>query len=123
MEAVYIRFDAPPPTLAEGPLKRLVKNLAERVIPKANPQFERALDHVRYWLIECDAASGIPQREIGLDAREAVIVRMPLNEDYGYWTDNNLMLEDFKRIFEVTEITHEYFERQWTSNEERVAAS
>ena len=38
---------------------------------------------------------------------------MPYNDNYGYWTDNNLLLNDFKKHFVVTEISKEIFEKSW----------
>ncbi|HEY4107692.1 hypothetical protein [Puia sp.] len=88
-------------------------SLLTKVIPKANPDFEEEIDKVKYWLIECDQASGIPEREIGLNPGRVVILKMPYKENYGYWTDNNLLLDDSKNHFPVTPITQEYFEENW----------
>jgi hypothetical protein len=40
-------------------------------------------------------------------------MKMPYKKNYGYWTDNNMLLDDFRKHFEVSEITKEEFERQW----------
>ena len=47
----------------------------------ANPDFESKIDDVKVWLIECNTASGIPQREIGLNAQGEAIVKVPYNEN------------------------------------------
>jgi hypothetical protein len=73
METAYIRFAAPQSITKlrdENLLKRSIKKLLGRVIPIANPDFENELENVKYWLVECDRISGIPQREIGLDATD-----------------------------------------------------
>jgi hypothetical protein len=41
-------------------------------------------------------------------------MKMPLKDNYGYWSDNNLLLDNFKEHFKVSEITKEAFEQQWT---------
>jgi hypothetical protein len=114
METAYIRFDAPQNATkinSENVLKRsikgLVKKILERVMPLANPGLEDEINNVKYWLIEFDRIHGMPQREIGLDSQGVVIVKMPYDENYGYWTDNNLILDDFKRLFDASEISKE----------------
>jgi hypothetical protein len=121
METAYIQFQSPKSatnTETESSLKRSIKNFATniltKVFPVANPDFENKIADVEYWLVECDKVSGIPQREIGLDQQGRVIMKMPLNDNYGYWKDNNLLLEDFKEHFKTSEITKEAFEQQWT---------
>jgi hypothetical protein len=120
METVYIQFEAPhneQKTKGESLFKRSIKsftiNLISKIIPKANPGSENKLDDVKYWLVECDLNNGIPQREVGLDEQRRVLVKMPFKNNYGYWTDNNLLLNDFKEHFKVSEITKEIFEQQW----------
>ena len=56
---------------------------------------------------------GIPEREIGLDKEGRVILKMPYKDNYGYWTDNNLLLNDFKEHFVVSEIRKDSFEKSW----------
>jgi hypothetical protein len=43
----------------------------------ANPDFDDIIQHVKYWLIECNTETGIPDREIGLDKDNLVILKMP----------------------------------------------
>jgi hypothetical protein len=40
-------------------------------------------------------------------------MKMPNKENYGYWTDNSLRLDDFKQHFNVSEINKESFELHW----------
>ena len=94
-------------------LKRNIISLLSKAIPIANPDFDEKIDKVKYWLIECDQTSGIPEREIGLNSNRVVILKMPYEENYGYWTDNNLFLDHFKKHFPVTPITKESFEENW----------
>lgn len=119
MKTTYIQFDAPKnDNLApDGPVKRSLKKvivgLLTTAIPKANPDFENRIDDVEKWFVECETESGIPQREIGFDTNGKVILKMPFKDNYGYWTDNNLLLADFYRHFLVSEINKEDFEKNW----------
>ena len=98
-KCIYIKFEAPNVaqlTQANRGLKRSLKlfftKLLSTVLPKANPDFDHKIAGVRYWLVELDFATGIPQREIGLDKNAQVLLKMPFEDNYGYWTDNNLLL-------------------------------
>jgi hypothetical protein len=120
METAYIQFEAPKDAVETGDkssFKHSIKNLAitilTKIFPVANPDFEDKIDDVKYWLVECDVASGAPEREIGIDENGRVILKMPYKENCGSWTDNNLLLKDFKEHFEVREITKEDFEQKW----------
>ncbi|MFB9054605.1 hypothetical protein ACFFVB_16055 [Formosa undariae] len=84
------------------------------IIPKANPNFENKIDLIETWIVELDNETGIPEREIGMDKNGQIIVKMPFNNNYGYWTDNNLLLADFKNHFETSEISQDSFENYWS---------
>lgn len=83
------------------------------IIPKANPNFDDKLDKVNVWLVEFDTETGIPQRELGIDMEGNTIVKMPYEDNYGFWTDNHLLLQDFRKRFQVKEIDGEYFKEKW----------
>lgn len=121
MKTTYIQFEMPteetnPPK--DGWVKKvfitILAGVLTKVIPKANPDFDKEIDDVKFWLLECDE-DGIPEREIGLDKDGWVIVKMPFKENYGYWTDNNFILNDFIKRFDATEIDKEDFEMKWKS--------
>lgn len=120
MKETYIQFDAPNsdrPPAKDGLIKSLLKmaltGILTTIIPKANPNFDQKIDEVRYWLVEFDN-DGIPKREIGLDKEKQVILKMPYKDNYGYWTDNNLLLNDFRKHFVVSEISKNSFEQSWS---------
>ena len=119
-KAAYIQFKAPITEQKSGPdgfFKRTVKSaivgILTFIIPKANPDFENKIDQVENWLVELDFETGIPEREIGLDKNGKVILKMPFKNNYGYWTDNNLLLDDFKKHFSTSEINNAEFEKYW----------
>jgi len=119
---IYIQFNTPEieknstnDRLIKSSLKKALVAILTKVIPKANPDFEDKIDQVQNWLLECDIESGIPEREIGLNTEGCVIMKMPYKDNYGYWTDNNLMLEDFKKQFSISEIDKAKFEQNWSS--------
>lgn len=92
--------------------KTLLWKFLSTIIPKANPDFENQIQNINIWLIEFDE-NGIPEREIGLDKDEKTVMIMPWKDNYGYWTDNNFKLQDFKNGFKYSEIDNEYFESRW----------
>ena len=120
MKATYIQFDAPKSDnltakdgLIKSSMKKALVGILTAIIPKANPDFDNKIDEVQYWLVECDNKTGIPEREIGLDKEGRVILKMPFKGNYGYWTNNNLLLNDFKEHFVVSEISKDIFEQSW----------
>ena len=121
--AIYIQFKAPKGDgkyVREGKLGlyffKLLYFVLSKIIPKANPDYSDLFDKVEYWYVECDIENGFPEREIGFDATGKAIMKMPYNNNYGYWTDNNLLLADFKGLFNATEISKQNFEAQWSQH-------
>lgn len=120
MKAIYIQFEAPKSKnqaakegLIERSLKKAFIDILTKIIPKANPDFDDKIDDVQYWLVECVLETGTPEREIGLNKEGLVILKMPFKNNSGYWTDNNLLLNDFKEHFAASEISKESFEQNW----------
>ena len=120
METIYIQFETPknkyqnpPDGFLKKSFKKAIVGVLKSVIPKANPDFEKEIDNVKSWLVELEIETGIPQREIGLDDAGKTILKMPYKDNYGYWTDNNLLLDDFKKHFHAREIEKTNFETKW----------
>ena len=116
----YIKFKIPENTTEIEKENLIVKYffialgfLLKFIIPKGNPDFDNQIDNVEYQLLECEIESGIPEREIGIDKNGTVIVKMPFKDNYGYWTDNNLIFNDFIEKFKATEIEKKEFEFNW----------
>ncbi|MEO6542082.1 MAG: hypothetical protein ABIN74_13850 [Ferruginibacter sp.] len=123
MKNSYIKIKAPndiTPTKAEGFGHRFIKTILTTIIPVANPDFENKIDNVSYWLIEFENEHEYPSREIGLDTSKKPIMIMPWQKNYGYWTDNNLLLKDFRAHFETVDITKEEFETNWNLFEQGI---
>ena len=116
----YIQFELPKRNVEvpkDRPIRTWVLKALEcflrKITPLANPDFDSKIDDVKYWMVECDDVSGIPDREIGIDKEGRVILKMPYKDNYGYWTDNNLLLADFKKHFDCSDISRESFEHHW----------
>ena len=118
MSNTYIKFRYPDSKVKKVPEnigKRLAKVVLESIVPIANPDFEKKIDEVAIWLIEFENDSYYPNREIGLDSSGKTIMIMPWEKNYGYWTDNNLVIENFRTNFETININKEEFEKYWNS--------
>ena len=106
-------FQSSPDGFLKRSLKKAIIGVLTTVIPKANPDFDKEIDNVKSWIVEIETETGIPQREIGLDDGGKTIMKMPYKDNYGYWTDNNLLLDDFKKHFQVRAIEKTNFETKW----------
>lgn len=92
---------------------KIIEYVLRKIIPESNPTNGKLIDDVEFWLIECEIESGIPIREIGIDKNENIILKMPHKNDYGYWTDEDLLLKDFEEKFHAIEIQKNDFEESW----------
>ena len=116
MKTIYIQLETPKSdkqTSKNGLLRKVFVDTLTNILPKANPDFEDKIDEVKWWLVEFDSETGIPKREIGLDKEGRVILKMPFKDNYGFWIDSNLSLNDFKESFIVSEISQNSFEESW----------
>ena len=82
-------------------------------LPKANPDFDTLFKYVNIWFIEYDAGEQCVLREVGLDKYDKVIVKAPFKNNYGFWTDNNLTIEEFVTQFNIEYINKSDFEYVW----------
>ncbi len=119
-KTTYIQFKVPknehtsePDGVVKRNIKKAIIGILSSIIPKGNPDFEDKIDLVETWVVELENETGIPEREIGMDKNGRIIVKMPFKNNYGYWTDNNLLLPDFKKHFETIEISQDSFENYW----------
>lgn len=122
MGQIYLRFkkdtgtknsgDKPKTWLTKVFEKSAIKVLTT-ILPKANPDFEDKIDDVDEWLVEINEETATLEREIGIDNRGQTIMIMPFGKNYGYWTDNNLKLDDFVEIFKATRFADKEFNDRW----------
>lgn len=77
-------------------------------IPRGSPDQERFYPLVRKWCLEIDD-SGVPMREIGLDAEGRPLFGAPNGRNYGFWTDSPKTFQPS----ELNGIPAEEFERLW----------
>ena len=110
-EYTYIAFDVEPDHSEKKP--SIWHKLLLKFVPEANPDFEDKISLVRTWLAEVDNSSLLPEREIGIGDNGDVLMIMPWRNNYGYWTDNNLKLNDVHTHFDVKTITEDSFKEQW----------
>ena len=120
-KTTYIQFKVPknehnsePDGIVKRNIKKAIVGILSSIIPKGNPDFENKINLIETWIVELENETGIPEREIGMDKDGRIIVKMPFKNNYGYWTDNNLLLPDFKEHFETSEISQDSFENYWS---------
>ncbi|WP_315349511.1 hypothetical protein [Hoylesella saccharolytica] len=97
----------------ESFLGRFFSKLFHRL--EANPDFEEAIDFVTEWLIEYDDVEFHQAvREIGFDINKNLIVKLPDERNYGYWSDLDCGINFFKK-FNYQLITKKEFDSLWNS--------
>lgn len=94
--------------------RSFIEKFLQMILPVANPDFDDKIKDVYFWMVEFDD-EGIPIREIGLDQNKKVILKMPYQRNYGFWTDNNMQYDDFKTDFSTQDIDGKQFNDEWKS--------
>lgn len=119
MPDIYLKFANPllHCSLEDVPLLKVFKEAIGRTLNlihhHSNPDFVKAIHHVSYWCVEFDEVYKFPLREIGFDQNNYPLVAMPWGENYGYWTDYEMTVDDFKTAFKVSIIDYETFNECW----------
>lgn len=117
-DKIYLKFDAikGKSSIQNKGLKKVLENFTIKFLspklPKANPDFDHIIVKVEYWEIEYNKQENLTCREIGFDKHQNPIFAMSHNDNYGYWTDNNLTLDDYK-AFSPTTIRESDFNSDW----------
>ena len=126
MGQVYIKFKTDDIITSSGQrteswLKRTIENsltkILTTIIPKANPDFDGKITNVKQWILEVDEEDGTPEREIGLDDNGKVMMIMPWKDNYGFWTDSPVQIDELAKTQETNFVDKEEFERLWTEFE------
>ena len=117
-DMTYIKFDNPKNATTPKKIgfKKIIADsfikLISIIIPKANPDFEHLIEKVDFWKIEFNSKENYTEKEIGFDNNGESIVAMPMGNNYGYWADNNLTLEDYK-VFSPVDVSGDEFDKDW----------
>ncbi len=90
-----------------------IVKVLEALVPVGNPDFKDQLKNVCFWTIEFDKAEENTAREIGYDKDRNVLLILPLNDNLGYWCNNDLALSDYLKL-NAEEITADQFEKDWS---------
>lgn len=108
----YLKFKSPWENSGNKRKKSFIENIVFYLGLSSNPDYECHIDEVESWMVEFDEEN-IPIREIGIDDKGKVVLKMPYKKNYGYWTDNSLEYEDFTSSFMTVKIRQEEFEEKW----------
>lgn len=93
-------------------LEDFIIKVLEALIPIGNPDFKDQLNKVDHWAVEFERDKEDTIREIGYDKDNNILLILPLNNNLGYWSNNNLTLEEYYKI-NAKEINAEDFEKDW----------
>jgi hypothetical protein len=104
------RESSPTPITISNVVWLCVALFVKLVFPAANPNFESTHGNVRKWWVEIDAA-GVPQRELGFDARGEPIRAGPFGRNMGYWTDSNMLFE----VDKYRAVPSDEFDSAWSA--------
>ncbi len=95
-------------------LEDFIVKVLEALVPVGNPDFEEQLAKVATWSIEYDKENSGTLREIGYGNNGKILLILPLNDNLGYWANNNLSLEEYYALG-AKEISDDHFEKDWTT--------
>ncbi|MBR5698599.1 MAG: hypothetical protein IKX44_08300 [Prevotella sp.] len=99
-------------SIANNSVYKCLIGVLNKLIPKANPDFEQKYNNVSTWYIEYDDDKQFTSKEIGLNEKGKVIVKAPYKKNLGLWVDSCLQYEDYLS-FDVIPIKKEEFMVLW----------
>lgn len=74
------------------------------------------VENVKTWYVEFDdEEDNVVAREIGVDDNNAIVVKAPFKDYYGFWADNDADLNFYKSICGAQIISKAEFEELWNS--------
>jgi hypothetical protein len=117
----YIKFKDPKSESVSEPsrFEKAIFKILSTILPNANPDFENLIEQVDSWIVEYNLTENAAWREIGFNKNGHSIVAMPFGNNFGYWIDNHLKLEDFE-AFGIIEISQDYFINEWTEFKRKI---
>ena len=86
--------------------------ILSKLIPKANPDFEKKYKNIDTWYIEYDDEKHFTTKEIGIDKDGNVIVKAPFYNNFGLWVDSDMKYEDYLS-YDICVITKNDFNLLW----------
>jgi hypothetical protein len=95
-------------------MENTLTKLLSSMLPKANPDFDGKIQDVRQWILEVDDEEGTPDREIGLDDNGNVLMIMPWRNNYGFWTDSNVRVDELAKSHKMNFVDRQEFEKLWS---------
>ena len=98
----------------ESSIWNCINWILSKLIPKANPDFEKKYKSVHTWYIEYDDEKHFTTKEIGIDKDGNVIVKAPFNNNLGLWVDSDMKYEDYLS-YEICTITKNDFILLWNT--------
>ena len=101
-------------SIHESSIWNFTNRILSKLIPKANPDFEKKYKSVDTWYIEYDDQRCFTTREIGIDKDGIVIARAPFNNNLGLWVDSDMKYEDYLS-YEICTITKNDFNLLWNT--------
>ncbi|TGD59381.1 hypothetical protein [Flavobacterium humi] len=116
----YFKFSQPKKKLGVNKKETIISkilNFAFSFIPKANPKYDKLIQFVDVWYIEYDDVNECIEKEIGLNENYQVILKMPFQNEYGYWLDTDMKFEDFQNRFGIEKIDEPEFFKKWNELE------
>jgi len=122
---MYLKFKAPsaesvrPPKVFINYVRSLFQPRVTLETPRSNPNFDEILCYVTNWYVEFDAQNGFPIRELGTDASGDVIMIMPWQRNYGFWSDKKIKLKQFYQQLDAIETDQHEFDGLWHTFESR----
>lgn len=113
---LYFKFDVARSKKPKDTFRSKLSDwLSSHFVPKANPTLEKNLAYVKEWYVEYDDIEEYTNREIGVTENGLVVFKAPFEENWGYWCDNDMTMDDYRNL-NIHAISKEAFEKLW--NEE-----
>ena len=101
-----------------GPIAGVLMKVAERLLPQANPDFEKVYqEEVVTWWFEIDDTN-VVHREIAFDASGRPVAAAPLGENFGMFTDLDSAPEGLGPEVEPT-----LFDQKWQEIRDKWASA
>ena len=75
--------------------EKIIDWLLNHFMPMANPTLEENLGYVKEWYLQYDDVEEYTNREVGVAENGLVVFKAPFEENWGYWCDNDMTMDDY----------------------------